>query len=242
MFAGLLLGAALAIPAANGNPAPTAEPEFKVTSVKQGTGEPLASIEDLVLMEVGKTLRYRELVVGEEDEAFLYDEKLDSIKEEDGARLLLYTWTEVGTEPDAEVIVAGERLVRLDDGVWTLRERSLEWTVVYRPGMLEIPTDLREGAEQKAVCESHEVEDGEEIKGKSELHYRVMGTATVTTPAGEFEDCVRIMFREVFTMDGEQTVSMGEEFLKPGFGLVRREVRFEDEVSVTELMAINPEG
>jgi hypothetical protein len=215
-------------------------PEFKVTTVKEGSGEPLATIEELVTLELGRMLRYKQVVDGWEDDPFIYDMVLESIEEDGGVRMLQYSRAEV-TPDAADDPLTSEGLMRLDDGLWSLWDRGEEGGVIFTPGLLEIPTDLRVGAEQAASHETLEFEGAEEFKSSAEICYQVMGFETVTTPAGKFEDCVKIRYEEKLQTEAREFVSTGEQWFKPGLGLVRVETKGEDEHTLVDLIAIDPE-
>jgi len=110
------------------------------------------------------------------------------------------------------------------------------------PSLLQIPANLRVGAQRPASHETLAWEGTEEeLKGAASIHHEVVGRETITTPAGKFEDCVTIRFEGKFREEDQEFLSTGLQWHEPGLGLVRIETEHEGACSLVELIAIDPE-
>jgi hypothetical protein len=209
--------------------------EARLPNAPAHEGELLGKAADYVLTDPKRMLvfRYTELEENSDGEWVRVDktstEKVEEITRKGDSLSWVANAIEDGEKSSYHYIL---------DGDWRLaRMISDEHSAEFPQGFLELPGELRAGALREDTVRLSETHEGETMEGTHRLLVRIVGKERVETPAGVFEDCLKVeKTHHYFYDDGSSYSNRTLVWYHPGLGLVKAEDYSDGEVDTSILI------
>jgi hypothetical protein len=167
--------------------------------------------------EVGLTLHYRDIDGYPGETPYILTEviTLTTITEENGAKLIVFE----GSDSDGDEV---SYLYRLGSEGWqSLSYSYADWVTEYTKPYIELPTTFKLGETFTFDWASQE-EDGDSLfEQEGTVTMTFVGLETVRTPAGRFEDCLKVTITySISDSDEEEYSGRSTAWYAKGLGRV----------------------